>query len=80
MLAPIANKLPEHLIPVMVEVVGVPLVEALRMASGTPAGVAGAGERKGALAAGYDADIVIFEEDFAVWGTMAGGRWVYRAD
>jgi N-acetylglucosamine-6-phosphate deacetylase len=66
-----------QMIPILTEVVGIPLVEAVRMATLTPARVIGVDARKGSLAAGKDADIAIFEADFTAWRTMIGGRWVY---
>jgi N-acetylglucosamine-6-phosphate deacetylase len=63
------------MIPVLTEQVGVPLPEALRMASLTPARVIGVDDRKGSLEAGKDADIAIFNDDFTAWGTIINGRW-----
>jgi N-acetylglucosamine-6-phosphate deacetylase len=57
-------------------VVGAPLVEAVRMASLTPARVIGIDRRKGSLEPGKDADIAIFEDDFSAWRVMIGGKWV----
>jgi N-acetylglucosamine-6-phosphate deacetylase len=68
-----------QMIPVMTEVLGIPLVEAVRMASLTPARIIDVAEHKGSLEAGKDADIAIFENDFSVWRTMIGGRWAYIA-
>jgi N-acetylglucosamine-6-phosphate deacetylase len=68
-----------QMIPVMTEVLGIPLVEAVRMASLTPARIIDVAEHKGSLEAGKDADIAIFENDFSVWRTMSGGRWAYIA-
>ena len=65
--------------PVLRDAVGIPLHEAVRMASLTPARVIGADGRKGSLAAGKDADVAVFEDDFTAWRTMIGGRWVYAA-
>jgi len=53
---------------------GVSLADAARMASTVPAAVAGAGERKGRIAPGYDADIVALSEDLRVEAVWAGGR------
>jgi N-acetylglucosamine-6-phosphate deacetylase len=64
-----------EMILVLTGLVGVPLPEALRMASLTPARVIGVAERKGSLEAGKDADIAIFNEDFSAWCTMINGRW-----
>jgi N-acetylglucosamine-6-phosphate deacetylase len=69
-----------QMVPVLTNVVGVPLVEAIRMVSLTPARVIGVADRKGSLEAGKDADLVIFEDDFSAWRTMIGGRWVYVRD
>jgi len=68
-----------QMIPVLTGTVGIPLVEAVRMASLTPARVIGVDGRKGSLEAGKDADIAIFEEDFTAWRAMIGGKWVYQA-
>jgi len=65
-----------EMLPTLVDMVCVPVPEAVRMASLTPARVIGVDDRKGSLAAGKDADIVIFEEDFTPWRTMIFGQWV----
>lgn len=66
------------MLPILTDVVGVPLVEAVRMASLTPARIIGVDDRKGSLAAGKDADIAVFSDDFTAWRVMIGGRWVSR--
>jgi len=66
-----------RMVPILTDAVGIPLVEAIRMASLTPARVIGVDRRKGSLEPGKDADIAIFEEDFTCWRTMIGGRWAY---
>ena len=66
-----------EMIPILTEDVDIPLVEAVRMGSLTPARVIGVDGRKGSLEAGKDADIAIFDEDFTAWRTMIGGRWAY---
>jgi N-acetylglucosamine-6-phosphate deacetylase len=68
-----------QMVPILRDVVGIPLVEAIRMASLTPARVIGFDDRKGSLEVGKDADIVVFEDDFTPWGTMIRGQWVYPA-
>lgn len=65
-----------RMVRVLTDAVGIPLAEAVRMASLTPARVIGFDRRKGSLEPGKDADIAIFEEDFTCWQTMIGGRWV----
>ncbi|MFO7723878.1 MAG: N-acetylglucosamine-6-phosphate deacetylase [Bacteroidales bacterium] len=65
-----------RMIRILTDEVGVPLVEAVRMATLTPARIIGIQDRKGRLAAGKDADIAIFETDFSAWKVMIGGQWV----
>jgi N-acetylglucosamine-6-phosphate deacetylase len=65
-----------QMLPVLTRVVGVPLAEAVRMVTLTPARVIGVADRKGSLEPGKDADIAIFDEDFTAWRTMVGGRWI----
>ncbi|MHB1921820.1 MAG: N-acetylglucosamine-6-phosphate deacetylase [Chitinophagaceae bacterium] len=54
----------------MVERVGIPLEEALRMASSYPAQVAGKGNSLGKLKPGYRADLVVFDSDYRVSRTI----------
>ncbi len=61
----------------MVKMVGVPLTHAVRMASLNPAKVLGL-SRKGILAVGKDADIVIMDREFDVYMTIQEGRIRYR--
>ncbi len=65
------------MLPILTDVVGIPLAEAVRMASLTPARVIGLADRKGSLAPGKDADVAIFNPDFSAWGTLVRGRWVH---
>ena len=57
---------------------GVALPEAVRAASLNPARVLGLARRKGHLAVGYDADLVVFDERFRVLQTIVGGQVVYE--
>ena len=66
-----------QMIPILIDVVGVSIPEAVRMASLTPACVIGVDNNKGSIEPGKDADIAIFNDDFTAWRTMIGGRWVY---
>jgi adenine deaminase len=50
----------------------------VRMASDVPAQVLGL--RKGRLAAGYDADVVVLAEDYQPWLTVIGGHVVHSED
>ncbi|HEX9116586.1 MAG TPA: amidohydrolase family protein [Anaerolineae bacterium] len=65
-----------QMVPVLIDVVGIPLVEAIRMVSLTPARAIGWGATKGSLEPGKDADIAIFDDDFSAWRTCIGGRWL----
>ena len=64
-----------QMIPVLTRLVGIPLVEAVRMVSLNPARVIGIDDRKGSLQAQKDADIAIFNDDFTVWRVLLGGEW-----
>jgi len=65
-----------QIVKVAIDQVGVPLVEAVRMASITPARVIGVDARKGSLETGKDADVVVFDQDFKPWRVMCSGRWM----
>lgn len=60
----------------MVTLVGVHLADAVRMASLNPARALGLDARKGSLAPGKDADIVLLDDDCAARATLIGGRIV----
>lgn len=62
-----------RLIRTMTEKAEVPLVDAVRMASDSPARLMGIADRKGTLAAGKDADMIFFDEDFKLRETIVGG-------
>ncbi|HEX8312604.1 MAG TPA: N-acetylglucosamine-6-phosphate deacetylase [Chthoniobacteraceae bacterium] len=62
----------------MVQLVGVSLPEAVRMATLNPARALRLEEKKGLLCKGADADLVAFTEDFTVSRTIVGGRTVAR--
>ncbi|WP_431215476.1 N-acetylglucosamine-6-phosphate deacetylase [Puia sp. P3] len=68
----------DRLVRTMVQVAGVPLVEAVRMITTTPAAILGLAGSKGALAPGYDADLVIFDENIRVRATIVNGELVYE--
>jgi N-acetylglucosamine-6-phosphate deacetylase len=63
----------------MVELAGVTLPEAVRMASLNPARALGMGGHKGSLEPHKDADIVIFTGKYGVLKTVIGGRVEYEA-
>ncbi len=59
------------------EFTGCSLPEAVRCATLNPARLLGIDDRKGSLAVGKDADLVIFDENFTVHYTILGGKIVY---
>ena len=59
---------------------GLSMREALPMLTASPARAVGAEHRKGRLEEGYDADVVIFDDDFTVHRTLVAGATVYRKD
>ena len=65
------------LVRFMAESVGVPLVEAVRMASLTPARVLGREKRIGSVDKGKYADFVSFDDAFTVQGVWVGGERVW---
>ncbi|GAB3701727.1 N-acetylglucosamine-6-phosphate deacetylase [Spirosoma flavus] len=61
----------------MVRLADVSLLDAVRMASTTPARIMGVDSRKGSLTVGKDADIVIFDDNITIAATLVGGRIIY---
>jgi N-acetylglucosamine-6-phosphate deacetylase len=62
----------------MVRLVGCTLIEAVRMASLTPARLIKCDHRKGSIEPGKDADLVILDQKMKVCLTMVKGRIVFR--
>lgn len=55
---------------------GFTMVDAAVAAATNPARLLGLNDRKGALAAGLDADLVVLNVDLSLHSVMAGGSWV----
>ena len=51
------------------------LVPAIEMSSTNPSRIIGLGKR-GLLVPGYEADIIVFDNDFRVLASMVGGRFL----
>lgn len=66
----------DRLIRTMVQKAEIPLEDAVRMASETPARIMGIYDRKGSLEAGKDADIIIMNENLELQGVWTMGREV----
>ncbi len=65
-----------QMIPVLTQVVGLSLHQAIRLASLNPAQILDIQDRKGSLESGKDADLAIFNHDFTAWKVMTGGKWI----
>lgn len=68
----------DRLVRVMINEADVPITEAVRMMTATPATIMGIYDRKGTLVKGKDADIVIFDDDIQVSTTIVNGRVIYN--
>lgn len=62
----------------MVNVAGVSLVDSVKMITATPAKILGIQDRKGAIAPGMDADIVVFDPEVTVKFTIVEGKMAYE--
>ncbi|GAB3792551.1 N-acetylglucosamine-6-phosphate deacetylase [Spirosoma humi] len=69
-----------QLVRQMVRLADVPLLEAVRMASTTPARIMGVDARKGSLMVGKDADLVIFDDNLTVAATLVNGKIIYSTN
>jgi N-acetylglucosamine-6-phosphate deacetylase len=68
----------DRAVRVCVEEAGIPLIDALQMASSTPAALLGLGDVTGRLAPGAEASMVVLDEHLVAIGTMVCGRWAHR--
>ena len=57
---------------------GAPLVKVIRMATATPAKAMGLYDRRGSIAAGKAADLVVLDDDLSVQGVLLDGAWIRR--
>ncbi|MHB1294473.1 MAG: N-acetylglucosamine-6-phosphate deacetylase [Anaerolineae bacterium] len=62
----------------VMQAAGVPLEDALTMAAATPARALGLERRKGGIAEGLDADLVLLDGDLEVIRTLVGGATVFQ--
>ena len=67
----------DRLVRNMVQLAGVPLPDAVRMITSTPASIMKVDDRIGELVRGKDADIVIFDEEIVIAATIIKGKVVY---
>ena len=68
----------DRLVRTMCFTAGIPLTEAVKMASETPARIMRIDDKKGSLQKGKDADILIFDNQIHVKMTMVNGNIVYK--
>lgn len=68
----------DQLVRTMTTIAGIPLHRAVQMITATPAVILGLESSKGSIAPGYDADLVIFDEDIRVHATIINGEIVYE--
>jgi N-acetylglucosamine-6-phosphate deacetylase len=68
----------DRLVRTMINLADVPLIEAVRMITKTPARIMKIDDKKGSLAEGKDADILIFDEDINIKMTMINGKTIYE--
>ena len=70
----------DRLVRNMIQLADVPLCDAVRMMTSTPAAIMGVADRKGVLTPGKDADIVLFDDQINVQLTMVGGKIIYKKE
>lgn len=68
----------DRLVRTMINVAEIPLLDALKMMTLTPARILKINDKKGSLEIGKDADLTIFDENIHVSHTILGGNVIYR--
>ena len=68
----------DRLVQTMITLADVPLIDAVKMMTATPAKIIGVDRIKGSLAPGKDADIVMFDDNVHIEMTMIKGKIVYK--
>lgn len=63
----------------MINLAEVPLIDAVKMMTITPAKIMSADNKKGSIEVGKDADLVIFDDSIDLHKTIIGGRMVHSA-
>lgn len=67
----------DRLVRTMITMGDIPLIDAVKMITSTPARILGVSENKGSLVKGKDADIVIFDNEVSIQLTMIKGKVVF---
>jgi N-acetylglucosamine-6-phosphate deacetylase len=68
----------DRLVRTVMKMADIPLTEAIKMITHTPARIMKIDDKKGTLANGKDADIVIFDSDINIKKTIVKGKLVYE--
>lgn len=68
----------DRLVRTLISMADIPLLEAVKMATATPARILGISDKKGSLTVGKDADIVVFDENINIQMTIVNGNIVYE--
>lgn len=68
----------DRLVRTMIRLADVPLYQAVKMMSATPAKAVGMFSRKGSLSIGKDADIIIFDDDIDISTVIVGGEVTFE--
>lgn len=68
----------DRLVRTMVKKADIPLIDAVRMATATPASILGLSDQKGSLLPGKDADVIIFDDDIRIQTTIINGKVIYN--
>ena len=69
----------DRLVRTVIGMADVPLIDAVRMMTNTPARIMNVLGRKGSLASGKDADVIIFDNNINIQTTIINGRIVYQS-
>lgn len=69
----------DRLVRTVVKKAGIPIIDAVKMMTITPAQIIGVDKTKGSIVKGKDADIVIFDDDININMTIVGGKVVYKS-
>lgn len=68
----------DRLVRTMVQEADIPLIEAIKMATATPARIMGVDHKIGSLVVGKDADIIIFDHNINIQTTIIKGNIVHE--
>ncbi|TZF83650.1 N-acetylglucosamine-6-phosphate deacetylase [Pedobacter sp. BS3] len=68
----------DRLVRNVIQMAEVPLTEAVKMMTSTPARIMGVDDKKGSLFPGKDADLVIFDENITIETTIIKGNIIYQ--